>query len=55
MFAPFLKHNQTRIIWLLLEGKPLRPEDENERENLREWFEAEVQANAQARRNQTGV
>lgn len=55
MFSPFLKPNQTRIIWLLLEGKPLRPEDENERENLREWFEAEVEANTKSRSNVWGV
>lgn len=54
MFSPFLKHNQTRILWLLLEGKPLRPEDGAERERLREWFEAEVQANAQTRGDLTG-
>ena len=45
MFWPCLKPHQTRIIWLLLEGKPLRPEDEKERESLREWFEHEVKAN----------
>lgn len=51
----WLKPHQTRIIWLLLEGKDLRPEDAPEREKLREWFEVEVNANAEARREQTGV
>lgn len=49
MFWTGLKPHQTRILWLLLEGKPLRPEDEVERERLREWFESEVQANDAAR------
>lgn len=55
MFQSFLHANQTRILWLLLEGKPLQAGDEKEREKLREWFEAEVKANAQARGNVTGV
>ena len=55
MFWPGLKPHQTRIIWMLLAGKQLPTEDEKERENLREWFEHEVDANAAARRNQTGV
>ena len=54
MFWPGLKPHQTRILWLLLEGKPLRSEDEKERESLREWFEAEVQANVQVRGKLTG-
>jgi hypothetical protein len=30
------------VIIPTFKGKPLRPEDENERENLREWFGGEV-------------
>ncbi len=43
MFQPFLLPKRTR------DG------DEVELERLREWFEAEVKANAEVRRNVTGV
>lgn len=44
-WQPWLKPIQTRIIWLLLEGKETEEADATEREKLREWFEHEVRAN----------
>ena len=55
MFQPFLLPKQTRIIRDALAQMQPREGDEGELENLREWFEAEVKANAEARRNVTGV
>lgn len=55
MFQPFLIPRQTRIIRDALTQMQPRDGDEVELEKLREWFEAEVKANAQARSNQAGV
>jgi hypothetical protein len=54
-WQPFLKPQQTRIIYEALTQMTPKPQDEKEREELREWFEAEVEANAQARGELTGV
>ena len=35
MFQPSLHADHARILWLLLEGKPLQAGDEKEREKLR--------------------
>lgn len=55
MFQPFLLPKQTRIIRDALAQMQPRDGDEVELERLREWFEAEVKANAQARGDVTGV
>jgi hypothetical protein len=54
-WQPFLKPHQTYLIWLLLEGKDVPAQYEKTRDELREWFKAEVNANAEARRKQTCV
>ena len=45
-WQPWLKPHQTYLIWLLLEGREVPERYEKTREELREWFEAEVKANA---------
>lgn len=53
---PGLTLRDVRIIRDALMGHDtVFDDDEGELENLREWFEAEVKANAEARRNVTGV
>ena len=54
-WQPFLKPHQTYLIWLLLAEKEVPAQYEKTREELREWFETEVNANAEARRKQTCV
>ena len=54
MFQPFLHVKQTRIIRDALTQMQPREGDEVEVERLREWFEAEVQANVQVRGKLTG-
>ena len=54
-WQPFLKPHQTRIIYEALTQMTPQLADEKERESLREWFETEVNANAEARRKQTCV
>ena len=44
-WQPWLKLIQTYIIWKLLEGEELPKQYDEEKEKLREWFEAEVKAN----------
>jgi hypothetical protein len=48
MWWPGLKPHQVRILWLLLEGKEVPVSDALEKEKLREWFEAEVNAKTRA-------
>ena len=52
-WQPFLQPHQTYLIWLLLAGKDVPKQYEPHRESLRDWFETEVNANAEARRKQT--
>ena len=52
-WQPFLRPHQTYLIWLLLAGKDVPDQYEKTRDELREWFETEVNANAEARRKQT--
>lgn len=54
-WQPFLKPHQTYLIWLLLAGQDVPDQYEKTRDELREWFETEVNANAEARRKQTCV
>ncbi len=54
-WQPFLKPHQTYLIWLLLAGKDVPKQYEKTRDELRDWFETEVNANAEARRKQTCV
>lgn len=44
-WQPWLKPIQTKVIWLLLEGKDIPEEYASIREELREWFMHEVNAN----------
>jgi len=45
MFWPGLKPQQVRIVYEALCQMTPKPQDEKERERLREWFEHEVIAN----------
>jgi hypothetical protein len=55
MFWPCLQPHQTYLLWLLLSDQPVPEQYLAHKEKLCTLFEAEVNANTEARRKQTGV